>query len=273
MQLQSTSAHRSRGRGGVQLVLGVLVMLGLMMAGPATAQVVTTDTMAAQQQELSDAAIMDIFVTSNQAEVTTSKIIAGEETPVPGEAPPMEQPEPDTARMDVPQDTMYGGEARQDTTYAGERQQDRPFENRPYEEEQRPMGEAAMGANQQVQEFARRMIDEHSRLVEQAQQLSERIGVQPESNLVSQVMQNTVDGVTEDLRTASPDSLDQEYMMTQVVLHQQTLGMLEHSLIPNAENEELANLLETASQTVDQHLQQARDIFMQMGQEQLQPTE
>ena len=271
MPYASTHSPRVGMSNAIQLLFALLVMLGLT-AGAATAQVTDTTeadttvapeqtTTAQQQQELTDATIMDIFITSNQAEVTTSEVIAEQEA-----QPPMEQAPPeDTARVDtVPEDTARTDTlgAQQDTTVYGGQGQQQP-----------PMGETTTGVDPQVQQFAQRMIDEHTRLMEQAQQLSDSLGIQPESNLVSEVMQSTVEGVTEDLRATSPDSLDEEYMITQVVLHQQTLNMLEHSLIPNAEEEAVANLLQTARQTVEQHLEQARDIFLNLAQQQIQPAE
>lgn len=259
---------------GFPLLVAVLLMLGLI-AAPATAQIPDTTEeqeqdmppqTATQQAELTDATILDILMTSNEAEIRTSEVIVGEEAGAP-QQPPMETPPeegmpPEQDTVGAEQDTaVYGGEPQQDTTYADE----------PYEEQR--TGETMAGANQSVQEFAQRMIEEHSRLNEEVQQVATNLGVQPEPNMVSEVMRGTVEGVTEELRQASPDQRDQEYMLSQVVLHQQTLNMIEHSLLPNAEDEEVANLLENAQQTVDEHLQQARDIFMEIAQEPVQPAE
>lgn len=265
-------AESNRGRAGIRLLLGLGVMLGLMV-GSATAQV-TPDTMATAGQEITDATILDILITSNEAEVMTSEVIAGEEAAMPeeepmGPPPPEEAPPPPEDTMGVGEDTMGVG---QDTATYGDAPQDTMYGEQQPQAGAEP-GPGAMGQDEAVQEYARRMIDEHSRLNDEAWQLSDSLGVEPEANLVSTVLQNTVEGVTEELRGTSAESLDQEYMMTQVVLHQQALGMLEHTLIPNAEDESLRGLLEEARGVVAQHLDQARDIFGQLAQEQFQPAE
>ncbi len=92
-------------------------------------------------------------------------------------------------------------------------------------------------------------------------------------NLVSTVLNQTAQGVVEDLQGLSGEELNRKYMVTQIALHQQALSMLEHALIPNVENEELSSTLESARQTVEQHLDEAQDIFLQIAQEQPMPAE
>ena len=199
----------------------------------------------ALSQELTDAVILDIFITGNRGEVITSEVVAST-----GAAAP---------------DT---GITQEDTTtYTPEDTAAYPEEEYPEEAPQTAQ------ANESVQAFAQRMIDTHSSLINQAQQLADSLEVRPESNLVSMSLQSTVQGIQEELRETSADSLDQQYMLAQVTLHQQFLAMLDHTLAPNAQQEEIRNLLQAARETVAQHLEEAKMLYVQQAVEAYGPVQ
>ncbi len=159
--------------------------------------------------------------------------------------------------------------------------------------DQPPAQQQTGAAADEVQEFAQRMIEEHSQVIDRAEQLANRLDIQREDNLASQVMSNSVQGLVEQLQDtggmatmggdepAEPQQQQQqqqemgqqgemegqmsdqerEYMMAQVSLHQQALLLLNNTLIPNADESELQQMLEKERETIKQHLEEAKQIL------------
>lgn len=242
-------------------ILGcALLVLGLM-AGEAVAQVEDTtgqameqDPAVAEQQTLSDEVILHVFITSNRGEIVTSESVSTpemmEETETREDPETMEYPETredpetveDTARVETDTAAVGGGE----TTVGREDEEE--------------------ALSDPVHAFAQRMMREHGDILQQAEALALELNIEPEPNLLSTMLEETAEGITEELRALpSEEERHREYMQAQISMHQQTLDLLEHTLIPNTENEELVNLLEDARSTVEQHLDQALSIYQEMA--------
>lgn len=176
--------------------LALAVCLGLGLNAPAPAQ--QPGTSATVDTTLSDAQILQIFITSNRGEVVTSKPIVESD------------------------------------------------------------------ANPEVQQFAQRMIDAHTAVIEQADSLARAMGTQPESNLVSSSLTQVAKGVAQSLQDKQGTERGQKYIEAQVVLHGQTLDMLDYVLIPNADSAELKSLMEETRPKVADHLRRAQELHHTM---------
>lgn len=122
--------------------------------------------------------------------------------------------------------------------------------------------------NPDVQQFAQLMIDVHSRVIEQADSLANALAgggdLQPEPNPVSSSLTKVAKGVAQSLQGKQGAELDEAYAKAQVILHGHTLDMLDHVLIPGAQNAELKALLEETRPKVADHLERAQELHHAM---------
>lgn len=123
----------------------------------------------------------------------------------------------------------------------------------------RPVVDAA-GVPADVRAFAQQMIDAHSRVIQQA----EALDMTPAPNEHATTLQNSAESIARDLDGLSGDELAMMYVMSQVVLHDNTLRALEHTLIPSTRDAELRALLQQTVPAVRQHLERAKALHHQM---------
>ena len=119
-------------------------------------------------------------------------------------------------------------------------------------------------ASEPVRAYARRMMEEHGRVLDRIDSLAAEAGMTPQPNLVSASMTNAAEGTLKKLRSLSGQERDRAYVLAQIVLHQQTLDMLDYTLIPNAQDEALRTLLEETRPAIAEHLEQAKGIYQEM---------
>jgi putative membrane protein len=104
------------------------------------------------------------------------------------------------------------------------------------------------------------MISDHTAANQQAQQLAQQAGLMPADNATSQQMVSDHQAVMQRLQSLSGAQFDSAYIAHEVEFHQTVLNALDQTLIPNAQNVQLRNLLTQVRATVDAHLTRARDI-------------
>ena len=121
--------------------------------------------------------------------------------------------------------------------------------------------------NEDVKQYAQKMTAAHNRKLETLQQL----GVEPEPNEVSQTLRDTAKGVREKLGEATGTEFDTKYMQLQISLHQNALNLLDYTLIPQTQDNNLRQQLIEMRAEVDNHLQEAWKIYQSVsqGQDQL----
>lgn len=116
------------------------------------------------------------------------------------------------------------------------------------------------GQNEEVKAFANLMISDHTAANQAGMQAATAAGVTPEDNPTSQQLMADHQAATQRLQSLSGAAFDKAYIDHEVDVHQKVLSALDQTLIPNAQNAELKNVLAQVRATVDAHLTRARDI-------------
>ena len=113
--------------------------------------------------------------------------------------------------------------------------------------------------NPQVREFAQDMVRDHTAVNEKALALVKKLGVTPQDNDTSRALVKQADEEHGKLAKLSGPAFDRAYAQNEVAYHQAVNRALENTLIPDASNPELKNLLETGLkifQGREQHAEQ-----------------
>ena len=120
------------------------------------------------------------------------------------------------------------------------------------------------GENAQVKQYAQRMVDDHTRMEQQMQQMLQQKGLAPQDNAQSLQMKQAARAALTRLQGLSGRALDSAYVAHQVQSHQATLQAMETTLIPNAKDPQMKSMLEAARPAVAQHLADAQKLRQSM---------
>ncbi len=116
------------------------------------------------------------------------------------------------------------------------------------------------GSNREVKAFGRRMVTDHSGVNKQATALVKKLGVKPEDNPTSQSLKQGGEENLKNLKGLKGAAFDKAYIEHEVAYHQQVLDAVDKTLIPNAKNPELKDLLEKTRPAFVAHLDHAKQI-------------
>ena len=116
-----------------------------------------------------------------------------------------------------------------------------------------------------VKDFAQTMITDHTQVNKQAVALATKLGVTPEDNDVSQQLNSGAQTSQESLKAKSGADFDSAYMDHEVTFHQAVLDALDSTLIPDAQNAELKDLLTKVRPAIAAHLERAKSIRASLG--------
>jgi putative membrane protein len=123
-------------------------------------------------------------------------------------------------------------------------------------------GEVAKSAahRKEVKDFAQRMITDHTGVNKQATALVKKLNVTPEESDTSKALKD--DGATNiaSLKKLKGDAFDKAYVDHEVTYHQTVLDAIDKTLLPNAKNAELKDLIQKVRPAIDAHLQHAKQI-------------
>lgn len=108
-----------------------------------------------------------------------------------------------------------------------------------------------------VRDYAQKMVTMHTDVVKRAQDLS----VEPAQNLISSTLETNAQGVSTRLTALDGRELDNQYITSQLAMHQNALDMLDNTLIPLAQSQELKNLLTEARSHVANHLAEVQKLY------------
>lgn len=111
-----------------------------------------------------------------------------------------------------------------------------------------------------VKDFAQTMITDHTQVNKQAVALATKLGVTPEDNDVSKQLNAGAQESDASLKTKSGADFDSAYMDHEVTYHQAVLDALDNTLIPDAQNAELKDLLTKVRPAIAAHLERAKGI-------------
>ena len=118
--------------------------------------------------------------------------------------------------------------------------------------------------NEQVRNFAQRMIGDHTSVNDQALVLVKKLNVTPEDNDTSKALTQAAADERAKLDKLDGAAFDKAYVENEVAYHKQVNGALETLLIPSAENAELKSLLETGLKLFQGHQQHAEHVAMEL---------
>ena len=114
--------------------------------------------------------------------------------------------------------------------------------------------------NAKVQEFAQRMITDHTGVNKSATELAAKLKVTPEDNPTSQSLKSGGDANIKKLKTLNGAEFDKAYVDHEVDYHQAVLDAVDKTLIPGARNEELKALLVKTRPAFVAHLEHAKHV-------------
>ena len=128
-------------------------------------------------------------------------------------------------------------------------------------------GKLAQGKakSREVKDFGKQMVTDHGAVNKQAVALATRLKVKPEDNATSQALKKGGDENVKKLKTLKGDAFDKAYVDQEVTYHQAVLDAIDKTLIPNAKNAELKELIVKVRPAIDGHLQHAKMMQAKLG--------
>lgn len=121
-------------------------------------------------------------------------------------------------------------------------------------------------SNPAVKEFAETMIRDHSAVNEKAIALAKKLGVTPKASATSKSLKANGKKELKHLKALSGAEFDKAYVDNEVSYHEAVIGMLDKTLIPNAQNAELKGLLESGRPIFEAHLAHAKKLQASLNQ-------
>ena len=119
--------------------------------------------------------------------------------------------------------------------------------------------------NKEVQEFAQRMITDHTAVNKQAGALAKKLGVKPEDSETSAALKKGAAENMANLKKLSGAKFNRAYVDHEVAYHQAVLDAIDKVLIPSAQNAELRGLIEKVRPAIQAHLDHAKHLQASLG--------
>ena len=116
------------------------------------------------------------------------------------------------------------------------------------------------GSSAEVKAFGKQMVTDHTGVNKQATALVTKLKVKPEENPTSKSLKAGGDKNLANLKTLKGAAFDKAYVDNEVTYHQAVLDALDKTLIPNASNGELKELLVKVRPAFVAHLEHAKKI-------------
>ncbi|MCO5247970.1 MAG: DUF4142 domain-containing protein [Chitinophagales bacterium] len=114
--------------------------------------------------------------------------------------------------------------------------------------------------NADAKGFANMMVSDHNSVIDAAVKLAGELGVTPEDNPISQSLVARRDSTIGAWKNLSGANFNKAYIDNEVTYHEFAIGAVKDLLIPNASNEQLKSLLESAVPNFEAHLAKAKEI-------------
>ena len=114
--------------------------------------------------------------------------------------------------------------------------------------------------NNQVREFAQRMVTDHQSVLDSAVKLVTRLGVTPQNNdLVHALAKQSAEHETK-LKSLTGKEFDRLYIDHEVAYHEAVIEVVKTQLIPGANNQDLKDTLVSVLPAFDAHLAHCKNI-------------
>jgi len=123
-------------------------------------------------------------------------------------------------------------------------------------------GKQALAKSQDpmVRMFAEEMVRDHTAVNDQALALVKKLGVTPQDNPTSMSLSDSAAQKLKDYEKLSGHAFDVAYIQNEVAYHKAVNGAVSGMLIPNAQNKELTDLLETGLKLFTEHQHHAEHL-------------
>ena len=115
-------------------------------------------------------------------------------------------------------------------------------------------------SNKEVKAFAQDMVRDHQAVNKQALALVKKLKVTPQDNETSRSLSKSAGEERAKLARLKGAAFDKAYAENEVAYHKNVNSALETTLIPNANNPELKNLLQTGLKIFQGHEQHAEQV-------------
>ena len=115
--------------------------------------------------------------------------------------------------------------------------------------------------NPEVLKFADTMAKDHQNVIDRAVALATKLSLTPDDN--NDTTRSLLEGAATEktkLNALSGAEFDKEYVNNEVAYHEAVIQAVENTLIPNAQNQELKELLQSAVPIFKEHLEHAKHL-------------
>jgi len=119
--------------------------------------------------------------------------------------------------------------------------------------------------NDKVKAFAKQMVDDHSNVNKQATELVKKLKVKPQDNATSKTMKKDAATFAKSLSSKKGADYDKAYIDHEVAYHQAVLDAIDNTLLPNAQNAELKDLITKVRPAIEAHLEHAKHVQSELG--------
>jgi putative membrane protein len=116
------------------------------------------------------------------------------------------------------------------------------------------------GATKDVKAFGKQMVTDHTGVNKQAAALAGKLKLKPEDNPTSQSLKKGGEENLANLKTLKGAAFDKAYIDHEIAYHEQVLDAIDKTLIPNAKNAELKDLIVKVRPAFVGHLEHAKKI-------------
>jgi putative membrane protein len=121
-------------------------------------------------------------------------------------------------------------------------------------------------SNADVKAFAREMVKDHTSVNNQAKALAKKLGVKPQpSDTSKSLAQGGKENLTKLKGMKKGEAFDKAYIDHEVAYHQAVIDAMDKTLIPDAKNAELKELLVKSRPVFIAHLDHAKTIQDKLG--------
>jgi len=114
--------------------------------------------------------------------------------------------------------------------------------------------------NKSVKEFAQLMVTDHTSVNAKAAALASRLKLVPEENRASRELVAHADSTRNAMRKLSRDAFDRAYVNNEVAYHQAVINLLDQTIVPSVQNQELKDLLIAVRPAFVAHLEHAKKV-------------
>ncbi len=118
--------------------------------------------------------------------------------------------------------------------------------------------------NEEVLKFAQTMATDHKAVIDQAVALVTKLGVTPKDNAISKKLLADAAQTEKALHSKNGDAFNKAYIDNEVTYHQAVINVVENVLIPQAQNKQLKELLQSVAPVLHSHLEHAQMIQKQI---------